>query len=429
MFTRNWIAPTTLLLVFGLLLPGIARGQGIFLQASGAVNRGMGGATTGTAIESIGSMYWNPATIGRLPNDELAFGFEAIYTNYQLSSTFPGVGSGSSDSEIGATPVPTIAWVHHTDNPYVTFGLGVFGVAGFATNFRADPNNPILSPPFAQGGVGVGGFNSQAMFFQLNPAWSLQLTERLSVGVGPVLAMAKVTLDENAFAPLNADGRYPRGDSSRYHWGLGAQLGVHYVHDCCWEFGANVKSPTWFESFRYFAEDEAGLPRTDEVDMDLPMIVSGGVAYRGLQYTVLTADIRYFDYTSTEALGDPAAYDASGRVRGLGWDDQFSVALGAQCQLTSRLTGRVGYIFCSHLIDNEKTFFNLPAHLGYQHIPTIGATYDLSPQASFSLAYNYLFEWETSGPYVLPGVGEIPGSNVKAELDTHIATLGVNVRY
>lgn len=429
MFTSLRFQSALLLLALGLLVQGTASGQGIFLQAAGAVNRGMGGATTGTAIESLGSMYWNPSTIGRLPTDELAFGFEAIYTNYELSSTFPGAGSGSTDSEIGAMPIPTIAWVHHTNNPYVTFGLGVFGVGGFATNHPADPSNPILTPPFAQGGVGLGGFNSNALFMQMNPAWSLQLTDRFSVGIGPVIGLGKVTLDENAFVPANADGTYPRGDGTRYHWGIGAQLGFHYVHDCCWEFGANVKSPTWFESFRYFSEDESGLPRTDEVDLDLPMIVSAGVAYRGFECTVLTADVRYFDYTSTEGLGDPATYDSTGRVRGLGWNDQVSVALGAQCQLTRCLTGRVGYIFCSKLINDEDTFINLLSQLGYQHIPTIGATYDLNAHASFSVAYNYLIGWGNTGPYVLPGVGKIPGSKVETDLDTHLATMGINVRY
>ncbi|RMF42610.1 MAG: hydrocarbon degradation protein, partial [Planctomycetota bacterium] len=49
------------------------------LPAGGAVNRGMGGATTGTAIEAIGSMYWNPATITSLRGNEMAFGFEGVY--------------------------------------------------------------------------------------------------------------------------------------------------------------------------------------------------------------------------------------------------------------------------------------------------------------------------------------------------------------
>ncbi|MEM1069930.1 MAG: outer membrane protein transport protein, partial [Planctomycetota bacterium] len=265
---RSFLLLALVLLAWGTFLPAVASAQGIYLQASGAINRGMGGATTGTAVDAIGSMYWNPATISQLPTDELAFGFESIYVNYNLSSTLPGAGSGSSDGEIGVTPVPTISWVHQTNNPYLTFGLGVSGVAGFSTNFRADPNNPILGPPLGTGGTGVGGMKSEAMFFQIAPAWSVRMTDRLSIAAGPAIGLAKITFDDNAFVGVNANNLYPRGDGSRYHWGLGAQLGVHYIHDCCWEFGASFKTPTWYEKFRYFSEDAAGLPRTDQLDID-----------------------------------------------------------------------------------------------------------------------------------------------------------------
>jgi len=177
----------------GSVLPATALAQGMWLPAGGAVNRGMGGATTGAAIDAIGSMYWNPATISSLPGNEVGFGFEAIYANYSVSSTFPGVGSGHSNGELGATPIPTFAWVHHTANPNVTIGLGIFGVGGFGINARADATNPILSPSPAQGGVGVGGIKTDAQFFQMNPAVSIQVTDRLSIGAGPVVGLGKLS--------------------------------------------------------------------------------------------------------------------------------------------------------------------------------------------------------------------------------------------
>lgn len=412
-----------------LIVPGLLSAQGIILPAAGAVNRGMGGATTGTAVEAIGSMYWNPATINRLERDEVAFGFELLYGNSNISSTFPGAGSGSTDGEIGAVPAPTIAWVHHTENPNITMGLGIFTVGGFSTNYQADAGNPILSPPAALGGVGVGGIKSDALFFELVPALSVRMTERLTVGGGPIIGMGKITVDENLFGAPNADGTYPRGDGTRYHWGGGAQLGVHYVHNCCWELGANIKSPVWFEPLRYFSEDAAGLARIDTLNVTLPMTLTGGIAYRGLEHILLTADFRYFDYTSTEGLGDSASYRADGAANGLGWNDIFSMGLGAELQLTERLKGRLGYIYVSELFDDENTFFNLASELSYRHLPTVGASYDLNDHATISAAYNYVAPWQSTGPYVLPGVGSIPGSSVSTDLDVHILTVGLNVRY
>jgi long-chain fatty acid transport protein len=417
-------------IVAGLLIPGLLSAQGIVLPAGGAVNRGMGGATTGTAIEAVGSMYWNPATITRLEHDELGFGFELIYGNQTMSSFFPGAGAGTTDGETGAVPVPTIAWVHQTPHPDIKFGLGVFGTGGFSANIGADASNPILSPAPGQGGVGLGGIKSDALFFQLAPALSMRLTDRLSFAAGPVIGMGKVTLDDNAFVGANADGLYPRGDGTRYHWGMGAQFGVHYVHNCCWEFGANVKTPVWFEPFRYFSEDASGLRRLDEVDIDLPMIVSGGLAYKGFEYVLLTADLRYLDYTSTEGFGDSPSYQANGAANGLGWKDQFAMGLGAQFQLTERLIGRLGYIYTSELFDDESsTFFNLASDLSYRHVITLGSSFELNKSASISAAYNYLLPWASSGPYILPGAGAIPGTSVSTDFDAHILTVGLNVRY
>lgn len=425
---RGLLKPVCLL-ALALAVPSTLSAQGIYLQGSGAVNRGMGGATTGTAVDAIGSMYWNPATISQLQQDELAFGLEFVYVNYALSSTFPAVGSGSSEAEIGATPVPTLAWVHQTANPFVKFGFEISGVAGFSSNFRADPTNPILGTPLGTGGTGVGGIKSEAMFYQIASAFSLQMTDRLSIAAGPTVGLAKVSLDENPFVAVNANNLYPRGDGTRYHWGLGAQLGIHYVHNCCWEFGASIKSPTWFEKMRYFSEDAGGLPRTDQLDIDLPMIVSGGLAYKGLEYTLLTLDLRYFDYTTSEGFGDSATYRADGSVDGLGWNDVFAVATGAQFQLTPALTGRLGYIYTTDMIEDEDTFINIPAALDYQHIVTVGASYALNEHATISAAYNYFFEWGSTGEYYVPGAGAIPGSSVTTELDAHIAVIGVNVRY
>jgi long-chain fatty acid transport protein len=411
------------------LIPSAVYAQGIFLPAGGAVNRGMGGATTGTAIEAIGSMYWNPATISQLQTDELAFGFEALYGQQELSSTFPNVGSGVTDSEMGVNPIPTIAWVHHLEDSNMSFGLGIFGVAGFSMNMPADATNPILSPPVNLGGVGVGGVKGDAVFFQLNPAVSMQVTEQLSIAAGPVVGLGKVNIDENIFVVPNANGDYPRGDGTRYHWGLGAQVGVHYVHNCCWEFGANVKTPTWFEPFRYFSENAAGQRRIDKVDITLPLIVTGGVAYKGLPYTVLTADLRFLNYADTELLGTPAAYNPNGSASGLGYRDQFAVALGAQVDLTQKFTARVGYIFATDLINDADTFFNIASDLSYRHVPCFGGSYHLNDCTDISFAYNYLLAWGSTGPYVLPGVGPVAGTSVTTRLDTHIATLGINVKF
>lgn len=427
--TQTYLFIGTLTLV--LLCASSVSAQGIVLPSGGAINGGMGGATTGAAIDALGSMYWNPATISDFDRDEIGFGFQLVVPNQNISSSFPGsgIGPGSTDSKTGAIPVPTIAWVHQTSHSDVKFGFGVFGSGGFSLNMPADPTNPILSPPPSLNGVGVGGIRAEAQYFQLAPALSLQLTDRLSMGFGPTIGMGRLTFDENSFVAPNGDGRYPRGDGTRFHWGLGAQLGFHYIHNCCWEFGANFKSPVWFESLEYFSEDENGLPRTDKIDFDLPMILSGGLAYKGFEHVIVTTDLRYFNYSAADGFGDSPSYRADGSVNGLGWDDILALGLGAQAQLSERITGRVGYVFASELFNKQDTFFNVGADLSYQHTITTGGSYQLSDHVLVSGAYNYILPYQSSGTYIFPGAGAIAGTNVSSDFNVHFATVGLNVRY
>ncbi len=373
-------------------------------------------------------MAWNPATIAGLDN-ELAFGFEALYTRYTLDSTFPGAGSGSTTAENGAMPVPSIAWVQQLSDPRAKLGLGLFGVAGYTANFPVDLTNPALTPPAGQGGVGFGRVQADAVFFQMPLVLSWNITNHLAVAAGPTLTIAKLPLDENVFASPNGLGIYPRGNGTRYAFGGGAQLGFFYVPNCRCSFGANIKTPSWIESFRYFSETAAGLPRFDEVNVDLPAVVTVGGAFRPKQDVVLTADVRFVDYNNTEGLGDPAEFLPNFAVNGLGWRSVFSINLGARKRLTERIHGMVGYMYSDDPVRDEAAFFNVGADLGYQHGFAVGTSYAVTSCTSFSLAYNYFREWGSTGPFVFPGLGAIPGSSVSNRIDAHSLTIGVNVSH
>ena len=417
-----------LFVVIGVCLVAEVSGQGIILPATGAVNRGMAGATTGAAIESIGSMSWNPATISGLDN-ELGVGFEALYSIYDLDSTFPAVGTGTTSSETGAVPIPSVAWVHRLNNPNITLGVGLFAVAGYTSNFPTDPTNPILTPPPAAGGVGLGRVQGEAVFFQMPLAISFQLTDKLAVAFGPTMTMGKLPLDENALVPPNANGLYPRGNGTRYHFGGGGQLGFYYVPNCCWSFGANIKSPSWMEPLRYHSEDAAGLPRVDEINIDLPMMITVGSAFRPNEDILLTSDFRFTDYNNSEGLGEPAAFRPDFSVDGLGWRSIFSAHFGARLRMTERFYSMFGYMYSNDIITGENAFFNVGSDLGYQHGLAAGGSFVLSESATISFAYNYFPEWGSTGPFVAPGIGPVPGSSVTNRVEAHSATFGVNVKY
>ncbi|MEZ6063641.1 MAG: outer membrane protein transport protein [Planctomycetaceae bacterium] len=417
-------------------LPGPSRvcAQGIHVSAVGPVNRSMGGAGTAAPLDSMGSLFWNPASISGLGESELSVGVAGVLPVLETESLIPGFGSGVTSAEPGVTPLPNVGWVHHDDESATSFGLGVFCAAGFRTNFPASTTNPVFLPQSNSPGIpgGLGRVYSQAGFLEIIPTVSHQVTDNVSVGIGPTLTLGELIADPLVFAaPDDADGsgapRYPAGRGSRTHWGGGLQAGAYYADESGLHLGASVKSPQWMETFRYHSEDEIGLPTVGRIDMDLPMIVSLGAAWSGTDRFVVATDVRYFDYGNTDGFR-LSGFNADGSVAGLGWKSVFSVATGVQYEASRNLLVRLGYTFNQNPIPDAVSFFSVAAPLYYQHQLHAGASWRLVGNVWLSAAYSYYLPSEITGPIVTP-LGAFPGSNVTNRESVHIADFGITVRY
>ncbi len=407
------------LFVLILVWPAVVQAQGLMLSSFGPVNASMGGASTAAPIEALSALAWNPASISGLPNSELSFGLGFLLSDPVLDSSIPGLGAGSTGSEPGVLALPNIGWVHKVSDR-TTIGLGTMVVGGFKSNYPASWTNPVLSPG------GLGSLFSEAQFMQLAPVISLAVTERLSIGIGPTVTMGQIVVDPLLLV-ADGSGVYPAGRGTRFAWGGGAQLGAYYITDCYWHFGASLKSPQWMEPFRVHTENELGLPYTAQFKFDLPMILSVGAAYSGFENTVFALDLRYFDYRNTDGFGDQG-YNPYGALQGLSWTNQLAVALGVQRRLFDRLLLRLGYTFNTSPYSDHDTFYNVASPLNYQHQLGVGGSWELSDCVAFHLSYTHYFQYDSTGPIILP-TGEIPGSSVTNTASAHIASLGVTVKY
>src|SRR5260370_129223 len=73
---------------------------GPIVTGEGPVNRSMGGASVAAPLDSIGALYWNPATTAALPNSA-DFGGELVLSQSALPSSLPANAFGT-----GLPPVP-----------------------------------------------------------------------------------------------------------------------------------------------------------------------------------------------------------------------------------------------------------------------------------------------------------------------------------
>jgi long-chain fatty acid transport protein len=435
------VSALTLLVFLIATAPTFAQ-QGVFISGVGPINQSMGTAATAAPIDASGALNWNPASIGSLGHSEMEFGLGLIYPQTKLSSRLstaaliptlpPSTIAGADRSDSGFFTLPTLGLVYQPEESPWTFGLGVFAVAGFAVNYPADSANPILNPT-PPNGIGLGALSSTFQVLQMAPTVSCLLTDNLSVGVAPTVDLATLLVDPNVFVTPNNAGQspfpaYPAATHSRTAWGLGFQAGLYYTTEAAWNFGASVKSPQWFEPYRYNAVNQFGVARTLKLHLDLPLITSLGVAYTGLPRTVLAADFRFIDYRNTNGF-NRSGFAPDGAVRGLGWDSIFVLALGGQYKLTDSLSVRAGYTYNGNPIPDSQAFFNSASPTILQHTVSVGASYKVFDRLLLSAAYAHSFENSVQGPLVLPALGPVPDSSAQSKAQADFILLGATVLF
>jgi long-chain fatty acid transport protein len=414
---------------------------GALFSGAGPINGSMAGVGMATAIDSLGSLFWNPATLSGLPQSEVAFGLELIFPQASLASTLPAgaIGgllptttlAGSDRSANSVFPLPAIGLAYQSEDKRWTFGLGVFAIGGFGVNYPASTTDPVLTPQ-PPNGFGLGNLYTLFQVLEMAPQISYQLTDHLAVGFGPAVDLALLQVDPGVFVPPdNASGNgfptYPAATHIQAKWGFGLEAGAYYTLDNGFRLGASVKSPRWFERFVYQSATQFGDPRTLYFDLDLPLVASAGVAYSGFERWLFGVDTHYIDFTNAD-LFRQSGFNSTGALQGVGWRSIWTIAAGAQYQLCESVSLRLGYSWNQNPIDSNRTFYNLGSPLFIQNTVTAGASYQLTDCFSLSLAYLHVFQNTNTGAIILP-TGVIPGSSVSSSASGDVVILGGTVRF
>jgi long-chain fatty acid transport protein len=435
-----WAVPFLAALAAAAAVDNARAQYGPVFAGTGAVNRSMAGVATAAPLSPGGALFWNPATIPGLERSELEAGAELVFPHTRLASGVgasalgPGVPpvtlAGSTDSDSGAFPLPTIALAYVPEGSPVSFGLGVFALAGFGVDYAGSATNPVLTAP-PPNGIGFGPIFSEYEVLQITPAAAYRVTDRLSVAAGPVVNLAVLKVDPAFFAaPDDANGNgfatFPPGAHSQTTWGGGFIAGVYYQADG-WGVGASVKSPQWFDTFRYNSRDELGRPRELKFNLDLPTIVSVGASYTGWEKWIIAADLRYLDFADAHGFGDQG-FSPAGAVRGVGWRSIFAAAVGAQYRLTDWVSLRAGYSWGQNPIPNSQSFFNVASTTIVDHTVYAGASWKVTDDLTLSVAYAHGFENSITGPLTTPA-GPVPATVVRNSAAADLVVFSGSVKF
>jgi long-chain fatty acid transport protein len=406
--------------------------QGIILPSAGPINSAMAGASTAAPVD-FGASYWNPAILSGLEDQEFLLGSALVFPSVHLQSSLPAgsvgglfpptnrFGTVRSDSGVGSGVATGFSFRLQDDSP-LTLGLGVFGLVGGGVNFPGSLTTPVVTPRQPPNYFGVGPIFANVSMIAISPMASLQLTDELAVGIGPIITAGTDSFNPAFFAPGPKDATglrtFPPGTDGRPFWGGGFQVGLFYQLNENWNLGFSYKSPVWQERWHYNSSYPNLAPRRIGLQADLPEIFSWGIAYKGLPSTLIDVDLRYFDYANTELFGQKITDG------GLAWRSVFAVALGAQYQATDRLTLRAGYLFNTNPIPAPVTLFNVQAPGIVEHTLSLGASYQLTQDITASLAWMHGFRNAIQGPIL-----QLPGSSVRLDAQSDLLWAGFNVKF
>lgn len=205
--------------------------------------------------------------------------------------------------------------------------------------------------------------------------------------------------------------------------GMGGSAGLHYQINHAASVGLAYHTPVWFQQFTWNRKDLTGVNHTLNFKMNLPQILSVGVALSPSPKTHIGIDARWFNYSNTSGFAK-AGFNSDGSVAGFGWNNIWAFGGGIQRQVGATTKIMAGYNFSQNPIPAKYTFFNTPAPAIVQHHISGGIIETLHSGWELNATYYHAFRNSISGSWY-SGQGPVPGTSVTSRMSENSLTLGL----
>jgi long-chain fatty acid transport protein len=375
---------------------------------------GQGNAYAGAAAHTnnASTIFFNPAGMMNLEGQQLSFVAHVIDPSADFdndgSSLSPALGpfggplTGKDDDGGDTAFIPNFYWVKPI-NDDMSFGIGVNAPFGLKTEYDDK-------------WVGrYHGILSDLKTLNFNPSLGYRVNDKLSIGGGLNMMLAKVDLTSAidfgtlcigapGCAPQSADGKAKLDGDNYDDLAFGFNLGFAYMISEQTTIGVAYRSEVDINvegdaDFKVPAVAQQGLSPigktvfidTDlKADITLPASFSVSLAHQVSKFTWL-ADATWTGWSSFDELrikyDNPAQSDT---VTTEDWDDTMRYSIGLDYQYSDSLVLRTGLAFDETPIPNkEKRTPRLPG--ADRTWVSLGLTYLASSAISFDVGYSHLF--------------------------------------
>lgn len=373
---------------------------------------GMGNAFAGAAAvaEDASTIFFNPAGMAYLSDNQLVIAVHAISPSAEFSNnasrTISAVGTptamrGSDGGDTGELAfIPNIYFAKAVSDT-IHLGIGI--------------NTPFgLKTEYDNGWVGrYSAVKSEVKTININPAISFKASDHFSVGAGLNLQRTEATLT-NALdfgticyglvgpatcsgvlhlTPQNADGGVSiKGDD----WGWGYNLGVIFQPSQASRIGVAYRSQIHYtlEGRVTFSNVPGALAAampdgSVTAKLVLPDTLSASIAHKLDDQWELLADATWTHWDKFKQLRVVRSSGTQLLNQPENWENTMRYSLGASYRYNENLKLRAGIAYdespvlddfrTPRIPDNDRTWLSL------------GASYKLSPSSSVDAGYTHLF--------------------------------------
>jgi len=453
------------LLVSGLAA-GTAHGQGFGVYEQGTCVMSRAGATVAQGCGDGSSIFFNPANLAGTDGITASLGATVIAATGEFTydyTTQPPYRGVDVDLENDPIPVPH-GYVSYGVSEDLGVGLGLYVPYGLETQWPVR----LSDGSFFDGAF--EGFNNRVQAVYVQPTAAYQLTPKLRLGGGPILAISAVELNQlqdlstasvpgqditfgQLGVPFHTAFAQSQLEASN-ELGFGANLGATYEASDRLSIGVRFTTPITvsFEGEATFQQIDTGLifPESSplaqggtpvpvdhllasqfeqdgqlsdqgvETEITFPMQLVGGVQFEVTDRLRLLADYQFTGWSSFDEI--PLEFEQLGdRSRREGYDNTHAVRFGAEFDVVDQLTARAGYLYNTSAAPDEVVTPLLPESDRNQF--TIGAGWRPVETFEVNVSYQLLQQNDRRGRVR----GGLPGESVTTDLNQGLYSFGANL--
>jgi long-chain fatty acid transport protein len=350
---------------------------------------GLGGAFTAVA-DDVSALHYNPAGLALQPMGGVFLGVEAVraprrYTPITLAEddatgmvvSTRGEDQIPNDPPLGAYLLPTLGFA--TRLPFrgvpsrLALGIGVWNTFGGVVAYEPTGNKALDA--------------TTSVLYEAVPGLAYEINDLLAIGVAFRLGLGYLSVE--------ATNDPADGDFQAWGIGAGATVGMMLTPTSRVQVGLTYRSAvsvrTRGEGQLFLVSDKSKPPEDINVShtQEWPQSASVGVAVEVTRRLLVSSQIDWTDWSRLDELKFVFNKGVTRAPEPMDFQDSVALHLGAQFDVSSRLTSRVGLTYDTNAVP-DRTITRTTLDGNKLGVAT-GASLQLAYNVRLDAAFEYVF--------------------------------------